>query len=108
MRVISAAHQLLPAVVQAKNPTTRDGARFHKVYCTLATPCDRLLAHSSTGPAMKEKLKAQFKGLDPVQLFQEIRFAQQTLGDLVSHDMRKTAPAKSPDVDVFPKSLCSA
>ena len=57
---------------------------------------------------MKEKLKAQFKGLDPVQLFQEIRLAQQTLGDLVSHDMREAAPAKSPDVDVFPKSLCRA
>jgi hypothetical protein len=50
---------------------TRDGARVHKVYFAPATPCDRLLAHDSVEPAIKEKLKAQFKGLDPVRLLQE-------------------------------------
>ena len=33
---------------------TRDGARVHKGYFTPATPCDRLLAHSSIEPAIKE------------------------------------------------------
>ena len=47
---------------------TRDGARVHKVYFAPATPCDRLLAHDGVEPATKEKLKAQFKGLDPVLL----------------------------------------
>lgn len=61
---------------------TRDGARVHKVYFTLATPCDRLLVHSSVGPATREKLTAQFLSLDPVRLLQEIRLAQQTLSDL--------------------------
>jgi hypothetical protein len=37
---------------------TRDGARVHKVYLAPATPCDRLLAHDSVEPAIKEKLKA--------------------------------------------------
>ena len=64
---------------------TRDGARVHKVYFTPATPCDRLLAHSSVEPAIKEKLTAQFKSLDPVRLLQEIRLAQQTLSDIAAH-----------------------
>jgi aryl-alcohol dehydrogenase-like predicted oxidoreductase len=55
---------------------TRDGARVHKVYFTPATPCDRLLAYSSAGPATREKLTAQFMSLDPVRLLQEIRLAQ--------------------------------
>src|SRR5690349_8098135 len=49
---------------------TRDGARVHKVYFAPATPCDRLLAHDSVEPAIKEKLRAQFNSLDPVRLLQ--------------------------------------
>jgi hypothetical protein len=70
---------------------TRDGARVHKVYFTPATPCERLLAHSSIEPEIKENLKAQFKGLDPVRLLQDIRLAQQTLSDLAAHGMRTEA-----------------
>lgn len=88
---------------------TRDGARVHKVYFAPATPCDRLLAHSSTGPAIRAKLNAQFESLDPVRLLQEIRLAQQMLSDLAAHGMRsEAAPARTPDVDVFLKSLSSA
>ena len=88
---------------------TRDGARVHKVYFTPATPCDRLVAHSSSEPALKEKLNAQFKGLDPVRLLQEIRLAQQTLSDMAAHGMRtEAAPSRTPDVDLFLKSLSSA
>ena len=88
---------------------TRDGARVHKVYFTPATPCDRLLAHSGIEPVIKEKLRTQFKGLDPVRLLQEIRLAQQTLSDLAAHGVRAEEPvAKAPGVDVFLKSLSSA
>ncbi len=66
---------------------TRDGARVHKVYFAPATPCERLIAHSGVEPAIKEKLTAQFKRLDPVRLLQEIRTAQQTLGDIAAHGM---------------------
>ncbi len=66
----------------------RDGARVQKVYFTPATPCDRLLAHSSVEPAIKEKLKTQFKCLDPVRLLQEIRLAQQALSDIAAHGTR--------------------
>ena len=87
---------------------TRDGARIHKVYFTPATPCDRLLAHSSIEPAIKEKLNAQFKSLDPVRLLQEIRLAQQTLSDLAAHGMHtEEVSTKTSDVDGFLKSLSS-
>jgi hypothetical protein len=87
----------------------RDGARVHKVYFTPATPCDRVLAHSSVEPAIKEKLRAQFRALDPVKLLQEIRLAQQTLSELAAHGTRAEGPLeKTPSVDLFLKSLSSA
>ncbi|MFJ1258410.1 transposase family protein [Cupriavidus sp. CuC1] len=88
---------------------TRDGARVHKVYFAPATPCDRLLAHGSVEPSIKEKLTAQFKSLDPVRLLQEIRLAQQTLSDIAAHGVRtEAAPAGESDVAVFLASLSSA
>jgi len=88
---------------------TRDGARVHKVYFKPATPCDRLLAHGSVKPAIKEKLTAQFKGLDPVRLLQEIRVAQQTLSNLAAHGVHtEAAPGGASDVAVFLASLSSA
>ncbi|MGF6922305.1 hypothetical protein OKW28_006502 [Paraburkholderia sp. 40] len=88
---------------------TRDGARVHKVYFAPATPCDRLLAHDSVEPAIKEKLKAQFNSLDPVRLLQEMRTAQQTLSEFAAHGVRAdAAPADESDVAVFLASLSSA
>jgi len=89
---------------------TRDGARVRKVYFAPATPCERLLAHSSITPAIKEKLTAQLKGLDPVRLLQEIRLAQQTLSDIAAHGVRATeaAPSGASDVAVFLAGLSSA
>jgi len=88
---------------------TRDGARVHKVYFEPATPCDRLLAHDSVEPAIKEKLKAQFNSLDPVRLLQEMRTAQQTLSEFAAHGVRaEAAPAGESDVAVFLASLSSA
>jgi hypothetical protein len=89
---------------------TRDGARVRKIYFAPATPCDRLLAHSSVKPMIKEKLTAQFKGLDPVRLLQEIRLAQQTLSDIAAHGVRtaEATPAGASDVAVFLASLSSA
>jgi hypothetical protein len=82
----------------------------HKVYFAPATPCDRLLAHGSVEPAIKEKLTAQFKALDPVQLLQGIRWAQQTLSDHAAHGVSSQAasPGGASDVAVFLASLSSA
>lgn len=88
---------------------TRGGARVHKVYLAPATPCDRLLAHDSVEPAIKEKLKAQFNSLDPVRLLQEMRTAQQTLSEFAAHGAPAEAtPAGESDVAVFLASLSSA
>ena len=88
---------------------TRDGARVRKVYLAPATPCDRLLAHASVEPAIKEKLKAQFNSLDPVRLLQEMRMAQQTLSEFAAHGVSAEAtPAGESDVAVFLASLSSA
>ena len=88
---------------------TRDGARVHKVYLAPATPCDRLLAHDSIEPAIKEKLEAQFNSLDPVRLLQEMRIAQQTLSEFAAQGVRaEAAPASESDVSVFLASLSSA
>ena len=44
---------------------TRDGARVNKIYHPPATPCDRLLAHASVGPAIKTRLKASSRASIP-------------------------------------------
>lgn len=88
---------------------TRDGARVHKIYFTPATPCDRLLAHASTTTAIKARLKAQLECLDPVQLLQEIREAQQTLSEIAAHGTPSAAASgRSTDVDAFLMSLSTA
>jgi Integrase core domain len=88
---------------------TRDGARLHKVYFAPATPCERLVAHSGIEPAIKEKLTAQFRTLDPVRLLQEIRSAQQTLSDIAAHGIPSEVPSTgAADVATFLLSLSSA
>ena len=87
---------------------TRDGARVHKVYFAPATPCERLLAHDGVGPAIKEKLTAQFKSLDPVRLLQKVRIAQQTLSDIAAHGMPRKWCRGATDVAAFLQGLSSA
>jgi Integrase core domain len=88
---------------------TRDGARVHKVYFAPATPCERLLAHGSVEPGIKQKLTAQFKRLDPVRLLQQIRLAQQTLSDLAAYGTHaEAAPDGASDVALFLAGLSSA
>ena len=86
----------------------RDGARVQKVYFTPATPCDRLLAHSSVGPAIRAKLTAQFMSLDPVRLLQEIRLAQQTLSEIAAHGVSAEMVTVTPAIADFVASLASA
>lgn len=70
---------------------------------------DRLLAHDSVRPDIKEKLRAQFKDLDPVQQLQEIRTAQQTLSEFAGHGVcAEAAPADESAIAVFLPSLSSA
>ena len=87
---------------------TRDGARVHKVYFKPATPCDRLLAHTSVGAEIREKLTSQFMSLDPVRLLQEIRLAQQTLSNIAAHGACAAAEDSTPPIADFVASLASA
>ena len=87
---------------------TRDGAQVHKVYFTPATPCERLLAHSSVGAATREELTAQFMSLDPVRLLQEIRLAQQTLSDISARGVVVEVLEETPAIADFVASLASA
>jgi hypothetical protein len=60
----------------------RDGAKVKKIYFKPATPCDRLLAHASVAEAIKERLRAERGGLDPLALLQRIRESQAALAAL--------------------------
>jgi hypothetical protein len=88
---------------------TRDGARVKKVYYAPATPCERVVAHAAVAAAIKEKLAVQFLSLDPVQLLQQIRLAQQTLSDIVARGAAPEAAALAhPDIAEFLASLPTA
>jgi hypothetical protein len=58
----------------------REGARVSKRYHAPLTPYERLLACEAV-EAVKERLRAEFAGLDPVALLREIRAAQADLRD---------------------------
>ena len=90
---------------------TRDGASVKKVYHPPATPCDRLIAHQALDPIVKEKLAAQFQGLDPVRLLQQIRIAQQALSDIATYGPPAQPAAPKPSltpIGEFLSSLSSA
>lgn len=87
----------------------RDGARVKKTYDAPATPCERVRAHAAVSVAIKEKLAVQFSSLDPVQLLQEIRLAQQELSDLAARGpVPSAAAAAHPDIADFLASLPTA
>lgn len=58
----------------------REGAKVIKRYHPPATPYQRALAHPKVGKAIKQRLRALYRTLDPVALLAEIRAAQDRLG----------------------------
>jgi len=58
----------------------REGAKVIKRYHTPATPYERALAHRHVSKKIKQRLRAQYRTLDPVVLLSEIRAAQEELG----------------------------
>jgi hypothetical protein len=61
----------------------REGAKVIKRYDDPSTPCERALAHPMVAEAVKERLRAQYRTLDPVVLLAEIRSAQEELGNRI-------------------------
>jgi hypothetical protein len=55
----------------------REGAKVIKRYHDPSTPYERALAHPIVAAAVKERLRAQYRTLDPVALLAEIRSAQE-------------------------------
>jgi hypothetical protein len=58
----------------------REGAKVIKRYHAPATPYERALAHRHVSKEIKQRLRAQYRTLDPVVLLSEIRAGQEELG----------------------------
>jgi Integrase core domain len=87
----------------------REGAKVIKRYHTPATPYARALAHPKLSKAVKTRLRALYRTLDPVALLAEMRLAQTELGTRVdSRSGKIAAPASlspAPDAAAFAKAL---
>lgn len=66
---------------------TREGARVKKVYHKPATPCERLLGQASVAEAVKQRLRDEQGGLDPLGLLHRIRDGQAALAALSSGEL---------------------
>ena len=75
-----------------------------KRYHAPSTPCERALAHPTVSTAVKQRLRKQYRTLDPVALLAEIRAAQEELGNRVDRRAGKDAtlqPVQSSAADAF-------
>jgi hypothetical protein len=61
----------------------REGAKVIKRYHPPSTPCERALAHPKVPAAVKQRLRNQYRTLDPVALLAEIRAVQEELGNRI-------------------------
>ena len=77
----------------------REGAKVIKRYHEPSTPYERALAHPMVAKAVNERLRAQYRTLDPVALLAEIRAAQEELGNRIDRRtggaLRENAGGKS-------------
>ena len=89
----------------------REGAKVIKRYHAPSTPYERALAHPKVPAAVKQRLRGQYRTLDPVALLAEIRATQEELGNRVDRRAGKNTtlqPAQSqvpPDAVDFAKTL---
>src|SRR5580704_730410 len=90
----------------------REGAKVIKRYHDPSTPYERALAHSMVTEAVKERLRAQYRTLDPVALLAEIRSAQEKLGNRIDRRaggaLREPATGKSDGTAVVHRSTAES
>src|SRR5271157_910096 len=91
----------------------REGAKVIKRYHPPSTPCSRALAHPRVPAAVKQRLRAQYRTLDPVTLLAEIRAVQEELGDRIAcrglnGAAQPSASSPSPDADNFASAFGTA
>jgi hypothetical protein len=89
----------------------REGAKIIKRYHDPSTPYERALTHPMVAEAVKERLRAQYRTLDPVALLAEIRSAQEELGNRIEHRvkgaLRETVTGKSDVATVVHSSIAA-
>ena len=88
----------------------REGAKVIKRYHAPATPFERAVAHPRATRAVKARLRAMHRTLDPVAHLAEIRAAQTELGERIDRRAGKIAarlplPSPATDAAVFAKTL---
>jgi len=88
----------------------REGAKIIKRYHDPSTPYERALGHSQVPAAVKRRLRAQYRMLDPVVLLAEIRAVQEDLGDRIAcrglnGAAQPPASSPSPDADSFARTI---
>jgi hypothetical protein len=87
----------------------RDGAKVKKTYHPPATPYQRLLADTRINEEVRRRVMATYATLDPVQLLQTIRAAQQELVACADRPGRGEATAPTtPTLDQFFAGLRTA
>jgi len=87
----------------------RDGAKVKKTYHSPATPYQRLLADTRTNEEVRRRVMATYVALDPVQLLQAIRVAQQELVAFADRPASGEATAPTtPTLDQFFAGLRTA
>jgi hypothetical protein len=89
----------------------REGAKVIKRYHDPCTPYERALAHPTVTEAVKERLRAQYRTLDPVALLAEIRSAQEELGNRIDRRAGAALPTVAPgkmDLIVCPSTVAPA
>jgi hypothetical protein len=77
----------------------REGGKVIKRYHPPSTPWERALAHPSVTAGVKQRMRDQYRTLDPVALLAEIRAAQEELGNRVdrrARDCASNVPAQAP------------
>src|SRR5580704_2013571 len=86
----------------------REGAKVIKRYHARSTPYERAL-HPEVPAAVKQRLREQYRTLDPVALLAEIRATQEELGNRVDRRAGKGATLQpvpsAPDAVAFAKTL---
>ena len=87
----------------------REGAKVIKRYHAPSTPYERAMAHLEVSAAVKQRLREQYRTLDPVALLAEIRATQEELGNRVDRRADKDATLQlapsAPDAVAFAKTL---
>jgi hypothetical protein len=87
---------------------TRDGAKVKKTYHPPATPYQRLLADERTSEAVRRRVTATYRTLDPVRLLRTIRIAQEDLMRIADRPGDHGTAAPGPALDQFLLGLRTA